>query len=474
MKRYNLNRWQRGCFVLLCGVFCLSFMACGGTGEGADTGVAIDTSQPPTYSEEEQRIIQTLSPLPQLPPSPSNKYADNPKAVLLGQYLFYDKGYSEGGSVSCATCHAPDKQWADALPFAQGLQKVTRHTPTLWNLAYNRWFYWDGRKDTIWSQALNPVEAAKEMGASRLSLLHYVTSNAPLKKAYTELFGDLPDTSDTKRFPKKGMPVPKNTEDPLHKAWISMSEEDQKTVNLFFTNIGKAFEAFQRKLVSKESPFDTFVEGLKTKDASKLNAISNEAKWGLQLFVQRDSCIACHNGPNFSDGEFHNIGLDKHPDLPEPDIGRFDGIPEVLSDPFNGLGLFSDAPTHPVNDKLRFLKKDPQETVSSFGEMKTPTLRNVALSAPYMHDGRFANLDEVIAHYSTFGAQNPANCFANQQANKQPEGCVLTKASIGHREETMLMLKLSPSQVQAMKAFLQTLNGKELPKELLTPPTLSP
>lgn len=451
---------------------CVNLVACGGA--GMDTGVVLDFTKAPTFTDSERRVILTLSPLPPPPKSPSNRYADDPKAAQLGQYLFYDTGLSKNGKVSCATCHSPASDWGDQKALSQGVSTLMRHSPTLWNVAYNRWFYWDGRADSLWSQALSPLEASKEMASTRLEVLHYIAKNDRLRKAYIAVFGEFPKVSDSKRFPPKGRPKPDQKESVEHKAWTSMSPDDQTLVNRVFANVGKAIAAYERKILSKEAPFDRFVEGLKENNPEKQKAISNEAKWGLQIFLMKDSCIACHNGPNFSDKEFHNIGLGKNVVLPKPDIGRFDGIPAVLTNIFNGLGKFSDDTKHQAHDKLRFLKDDPQETVSTFGEMKTPTLRNISLSGPYMHDGRFQSLDGVLTYYSLFGAKDPSLCIANRQAVRQPQGCQLIEPAIGHREETMMVLKLSPDQRQALKAFLGTLTGKALSPSLLKPPIQLP
>jgi cytochrome c peroxidase len=451
-----------------------ALIACGPPHE-QDTGIVIDTSTAPTFTAEETKTIQTLSPLPTPPPSPSNKYADDPKAAQFGQHLFYEQALSGNGTVSCSTCHNPTQGWGDQRPLSLGIGNVPRHSMTLWNAAYNRWFFWDGRADSLWAQATKPIEAANEMGSSRLQVAHTISHTPKLKAAYIAVFGSFPDISDIKRFPYKGAPNPGSPDSEGHKAWMGMTKDDQETINGILANVAKAIAAFERKIISRDAPFDTFVEGLKNKDASKQNAISNEAKWGLKLFLQKDSCIGCHNGPNFADGEFHNIGLPRHPSREgESDIGRFDGIPVVLKDPFNGLGLFGDNPKHPSLDKLRFLNDNPRETASTVGQMKTPTLRSITTSGPYMHDGRFKTLDEVITFYSTFEAKNPGWCIANHPTHDQPEACELVKASAGHREDAMLLLKLSPTQKSALKAFLHTLTGKPLPETLHKAPDTLP
>src|SRR5262245_5439427 len=118
---------------------------------------------PPT-ARDARTILLELSPLPAPPADPTNAVYERPAAARLGQALFYDTRLSADGTVACATCHQPAKSWTDGKPLGVGLAQVSRHTMTLWNVAYNRWFFWDGRKDTLWSQALGPLEDAREHG----------------------------------------------------------------------------------------------------------------------------------------------------------------------------------------------------------------------------------------------------------------------------------------------------------------------
>lgn len=122
--------------------------------EQPDNAVRIDGLLLPA---EQVETILSLSPLPSIPPSPTNRYADNPHAALLGQHLFYEERLSLNGKISCASCHDPNQDWSDGRALSVGLKPLSRHAPTLWNLAWQRWYYWDGRKDSIWSQAMAPI-----------------------------------------------------------------------------------------------------------------------------------------------------------------------------------------------------------------------------------------------------------------------------------------------------------------------------
>lgn len=395
------------------------------------------------FSAEERQKIFQHGPLTAPPADPTNKVADDPAAARFGQFLFYDTRFSGNGQFACATCHPAGNAWADGKQLSQGMATSRRHAPTLWNTAYNRWFFWDGHADSQWAQALKPIEDPLEQGSSRLQYLHVVAGDGALRSAYERIFGTLPDVSDRQRFPATGRPVPDAPDDPHQRAWQSMTAADQEVVNRFYANIGKAIAAFERRLISRNSPFDRFVEGLREADESKLSALPLPAQRGLRLFVGDGRCRECHAGPNFTDGEFHSIGL-----VPlngsAPDLGRFAGIKAVLADPFNGLGPYSDAPA-PSDRAVAFLTSRPDTQ----GQFKVPTLRNVAHSAPYMHDGRFASLRDVLQFYST-------------------EAGV---AQSGHHQETILRpLHLSGESMNDVIAFLESLSGAPLDPALLKQP----
>ena len=391
------------------------------------------------FTPEEIDTISSLSPVPERPPSPTNRFADNPAAAQLGQFLFYDTRLSENGEVSCATCHQPDQGWSDGKTVSEGLETVTRNAPTLFNLAFSRWFFWDGRKDSLWSQSLGPIEADKEMGGSRLQTYHLIAEDADLRSAYEKVFGTVPDL-EIVQPPRSGFPS-EDASAPMSQAWASLSESDQERVNHVFAHVGKAIEAYERRLISTDSPFDTFVAKLKER-ATESMPLSVAATRGLKIFVGNGQCTFCHSGPQFNDLEFHNIGLDRGEF--GLDTGRYDAVNAVKRDPFNGLGPYSDDRTLEGNKALFFVALKP----NNLGEFKTPTLRNIAQTAPYMHDGRFSTLAEVVQFYS--------------ELNQEP--------ALGHREETLIPLGLSPQDIDDLVAFLETLTGKPLPDELLRQP----
>lgn len=401
---------------------------------------------PVRFTEEERRKILQHFPLPPPPSDPTNRVADDPAAVEFGHALFFDARLSPDGEFSCASCHDAAKGLTDGKPLAEGVGKGTRSAPTLWNVAYNRWYFWDGRSDSLWAQVVHPIESPVEMNSSRLRVAHLVHNDAKYRRRYESLFGDMPPLSDAARFPPDAKPVPENPNDPANTAWTSMSAGDRNEVNRVLINIAKAIAAYERRLVSRHSPFDRFAEGLAAGDAEKLAALSPSAQRGLRLFVGSANCRLCHSGPNFSDGEFHNVRVPPHPDGRRDDPGRHEGAELVRDDPFNARGAFSDARTGPAADKIDFLAN----TAENWGRFKTPTLRNVALTAPYMHQGQFATLREVLEYYSTLEEALPP----------------------GHHEtETILEpLMLSDRQIADLEAFLRSLTDESIDPALLRPP----
>lgn len=398
----------------------------------------------PAFSEIEIRRILQHEWRP-VPPDPTNRYADDDRAAHFGQYLFFDTRFSANGQVSCATCHDPAKGFADGLPLGRGLQELTRHSMTLWNVGRNRWFFWDGRADTLWAQALQPFENELEMGGNRVRILRQIAADPPLREAYEALFGSLPDLADGSRFPPDARPVAENAAHPHHAAWMAMREADQEAVNQAFVNVAKAIAAYERRIISRNAPFDRFVEGLRTGDAALRQALTPQQQQGLRLFIGQANCRLCHFGPDFTDHEFHNNGVPPLRKGLSQDAGRFDGIGRLRADPFRAESSYSDDPTGPVAQRAGFLARTPE----SWGQFRTPTLRNIGQTGPYMHQGQFETLEDVVEFYSTLRGQ----------------------VRVGHHQETILTaLNLSAEEKAALVSFLKSLTGEPLPDELLSQP----
>lgn len=341
-------------------------------------------------SEEEKRVIASLSlsALPELPPDPSNRFADSEVAAALGARLFFDTGMSANGEVACATCHLPERQFQDDLALAKGIGTTNRRTMPLANVAYSPWQFWDGRKDSLWSQALGPLEDAVEHGSDRTALARYVA--ATYGPRYESAFGPLPEME---AWPESAGPEGDET---TRAAWEGMNEEDRFAVDTVFANIGKALDAFQRTIRHEPTRFDRFADAVAAGERPEGHAALTPLEIeGLRLFIGKANCIDCHNGPRFTDDHFHNTGVPAVPGLPD-DRGRAGIIQKLLDDPFNCLGAFSDAGADDCGE-LRFMVTDSPELERAF---KTPSLRGAASRPPYMHSGQIATLHDVIDHYS--------------------------------------------------------------------------
>jgi len=406
--------------------------------------VADDRSQ---YTPAQLALIFNHSPLGPVPPDPTDRVANSPRAARLGQYLFFDRSFSSNDRISCESCHQPAHAFTDGRALAKGLALGTRNTPSVINEAYGHWYFWDGRADSEWAQALQPFENPREVGTDRLHVLHAIAGNAALRTAYQRIFGALPQLSDTARFPLHARPDA-NPKSALAVAWAHMKPQDRYAANRAFSNLGKAIEAYERELAGSTSPFDRYVAALRANDVAGEDVISPAAKRGLKLFVGAGNCELCHAGANFSDGQFHNIGL---PVLPgeTPDDGRADGIVLVSANPFNAAGPFSDDRTGAAATQLQYLAAP----ATQLGAFKTPSLRNVAVTGPYMHDGRFATLKDVLAFYA--------------------EGKSASKGRlVGKREATAnLIPPLTGPQEADLIAFLEALTNAPPPAALTHQPS---
>ncbi len=269
-----------------------------------------------------------------LPPVPENNPLTENRSEL-GKLLFFDPRLSGSNWISCATCHNPSLGWSDKLPKAigHGMLVLGRNTPTIINTGWNAVQFWDGRADSLEAQAKGPITAPGEMNQNMEELVGELNSI----EGYRVLF--------EKAYPGEGV-----------------------TEN----SILKAIASYERTIVSRNSPFDKWRLG----DES---SISDEAKNGFNLFVGKAACAVCHQGANFTDNGFHNIGIKELSGQQED--GRFSIVP------------------------LNIMK----------GAFKTPTLRDVALSGPYMHNGMYQTLEDVVEHYVR-GGDSKENLSPNMSA----------------------------------------------------------
>jgi cytochrome c peroxidase len=374
--------------------------------------------------------IGSLGPLP---PDPTNLYADDPGAVAFGHRLFFEPRLSSSGTVSCATCHKPDRDFQDDVPLGIGVGRTDRRTMPVAGTAYSPWLFWDGRKDSQWSQALGPLESPVEHGGTRAQYVHVVAEHH--RTEYEAVFGPLPDLTG---IPPVAGPVPDSA---ARAAWDALTPAQQDAVTGVYVNLGKALAAYQRRLQPGPGRFDRYVEALLVDGRAPRGVLADDEVAGLRLFIGKASCVDCHNGPLFTNNDFHNTGVPAVAALPE-DLGRAAGAQAVLADEFNCRSRWSDADPDACVE-LAFMKAEGHELVRAF---RTPTLRNVAERPPYMHAGQVATLGDAIAHY-----------------DRAPD------APAGHSE--IRRLRLSRRERAQLEAYLRTLSGPiAADSSLLAPP----
>ena len=360
---------------------------------GSSVAQSMDSSDDWTASELRILASLTLASLGSPPNNPSNRVADDKDAGELGKALFFDQRLSGDGKQSCASCHIPDLHFTDGLPRSKGAGELLRNAPTVVGSAYQRWFYWDGRRDSLWSQALIPIESQDEMGSSRIAALRLVFfEDKNLREMYEKVFGEV-DPEVFALLPDHAGPFADNEG---RSAWFALSAEEQRSVNKAFANLGKALEAYQRTLMPVESRFDRYVAELLDDGASDLLTADEIA--GLSLFIdnEKTQCLQCHNGPLLTNGDFHNIGTGVFSGE-RLDFGREIGLRAVLMDEFNCVGPYSDAKPMQCRELL-FLNRDSHLPLR--GAFKVPSLRSLDKTAPYFHDGRFDSVMDVIHFYN--------------------------------------------------------------------------
>jgi cytochrome c peroxidase len=287
--------------------------------------------------------------------------ADNPPSaekIALGERLFHDARLSVDGRIACASCHDPRLGFADGEVRGSGVsgRRLRRHTPTLWNAAWSKVLYWDGRAASLEDQARFPIEHPDEMGNALSEVAARLSSIDEYRTAFAKVFPGEPTVTSR--------------------------------------SIGMAIATYERTLISPPTRFDRWISG-------EARALSADEIAGFRLFVGKARCIACHGGYAFSDHSFHDIGL------PSDDPGR-------------GAIIDVTKVTH---------------------AFKTPTLRELAWTAPYMHDGSKATLEDVVDHYSGGFVRRPT----------------LSK-------DLNLGLRLSEAEKRALVAFLGSLSSDAPPR----------
>ncbi len=312
------------------------------------------------------------------PPDETNAVADAPAAAALGGVLFFDAELADHGKVACASCHDPKQQLSDGKPRAEGLALGDRKTPRITFAAFSRWQFWDGRADTLWSQALGPLENAVEMGSDRLYVARHVI--AEHRDAFVAAFPDatLPDFSRLPLHGKPGEPT-----------WDALDAADRELVTRLFVDVGKAIAAYERTFRAKPNALDAYAAG-------DLGALGSAQKQGLSVFIQL-GCMQCHHGPRLTDDAFHVTRMATGRLDGLADRGRIDGIEKLLAAEFGAASRYSDAPF--AIDAASNLVSAP----NTLGAFKTPALRGVGSGGPFGHGGQSATLVAVTESYGQNG-----------------------------------------------------------------------
>ncbi len=280
---------------------------------------------------------------------------DNPQTlekILLGKKLYYDTRLSNDNTISCATCHDPQKGWSDAGPTSVGIngQRGGRRAPPVSNSAHSPLQFWDGRAPSLEEQAKGPIANPIEMGNTHEVMIKTVSGIPGYVAEFKQVFG---------------------------------------TSEIGLDQVAQAIAAYERTIVTTDSPFDRFIQG-------DISSLTPQERKGLEVFNGKGHCTACHWGGNFSDGRFHNLGV-----MPAAGAKFDDGRYAVTKNPA---------------DK---------------GKFKTPTIRDAALRAPYLHNGTEKSLEDVVRLYNTGGGKDGANI-----------------------DPLMVPLNLSESEIKALVAFM--------------------
>jgi len=309
---------------------------------------------PPPLTQVNAQILgpQRLGPLPQVVAPPNNPQSS--AKIQLGKQLYFDTRLSKDNTISCATCHNPALGWSDKGPTSRGIagQMGGRRSPPVSNAAYLPLQFWDGRSPSLEDQAKGPIQNPIEMGNTHQAMIRTVADIPGYVEEFKRVFGEGPITVQ---------------------------------------QVADAIAAFERTVVTTDSKFDRYARG-------DHHALTRLEKQGLEVFNGKGHCTACHWGPNFTDGRFHNLGVPAL-DPKNPDPGRY------------------------------AVTKNPCD----MGAFKTPTMRDVSLRPPYLHDGSEKTLESVIDFYDRGGGRD---------ANLDP---------------LMVPLGLSRQEKRALVAFLKAL-----------------
>jgi cytochrome c peroxidase len=310
---------------------------------------------------EQTRRIVALGPWP--PPwraDPSNRLSGRPRAIEFGRLLFRDARLAPLGYIACVTCHQPDRAFTDWKPRAHGLADLPRNTPALFNLRLQSWYGWGGASDSLWLASIRPILDAREFDGSAASVVQMFVRDEQMAACYRAIFGASP------------LARPERT----------------------LLNVGKSIAAYVETLASGRTPFDEYRDALARGDAAAATAYPAPARRGLAAFVGTALCVACHAGPNFSDGRFH-AGAPAATDGAR-DRGRLEDARTLAAHPLNLASAANDDRSGRTARAMAHALRAQAGDASLEGRFRTPSLRNVAVTAPYLHDGRAETLQDAI------------------------------------------------------------------------------
>jgi cytochrome c peroxidase len=367
------------------------------------------------FSAPERARILSLGPWPPLgSPDPTNRVSGSRDAITLGARLFFDARLSPSGYIACVSCHQTDRAWTDLKPHAHGLADLPRNTPALNNLRQQRWFGWGGSADSLWMASLRPLLDPREFDSNPAWVAHVYVREPELACFYQRIFGHSPT--------------------------------GQSNLETVLVNTAKVLAAYLETLTTGRTAFDEFRDALARDDAAAAARYPLAAQQGLRIFIGRGNCIACHNGPNFSNGEFADVGVPFFTAPGEVDAGRYQDLQQLRASRFNLLGRYNDAADGSATT-TQHAALEPRH----WGEFKVPSLRNVAVTGPYMHNGSLPTLHDVLRHYSEL---DESRIHASAQPLLRP-------------------LRLDAAETESLLAFLATLTdtrGADRPRPAAQPP----
>jgi cytochrome c peroxidase len=324
-------------------------------------------AQSETFNVQERAAILDHGPWP--PPilkDTTNPVSGDPAAIAFGRALFVDKRLSRAGDIARSSCHRANAAFADGLKVSQARIRLTRNTPSLWNVGFNRWFGWGGASDNLWAASLRSILSPDELAGGPDLFIAALAQYPALADAYAAGLGE---------------------------AYTETARSSSCAVLL---KASRALAAYLEVMVSPRTAFDRFRDALAANTAVGVAAYPDAAKRRLKIFIGRGNCSLCHSGPHFTNGEFEDVVIPYFIGPGKVDRGRYGDLQEFQRSPMKMSGAFSsdrELPRARLTERARLQPKD-------FGAFRIPSLRQAALTSPSMHNSSLATLRDVVKHYS--------------------------------------------------------------------------